>query len=229
MKIEKKRVTGKTQLSTAVKGSIATALGMASTFTLNACIGAESGSVMAPEPDPTPTCGEVACEPQSSSSNVLDIPKSQERLSSSALEALSSAAKMSSSSNEPPLSAGVPFISSPSSTESSSSSTATPVSSSMEEPIMLSGDIAPFEDSSSSSEIQSSSSEEAQSSSSRPTIEIITIGPEPDTLIQKPIIIPEERCDPSSPDCFNVHLCRDSNDCMIFSMVTTFEQDDVQA
>lgn len=229
MKIEKKRVTGKTQLSTAVKGSIATALGMASTFTLNACIGAESGSVMAPEPDPTPTCGEVACEPQSSSSNVLDIPKSQERLSSSALEALSSAAKMSSSSNMPPLSAGVPFISSPSSTESSSSSTATPVSSSMEEPIMLSGDIAPFEDSSSSSEIQSSSSEEAQSSSSRPTFEIITIEPEPDTLIQKPIIIPEERCDPSSPDCFNVHLCRDSNDCMIFSMVTTFEQDDVQA
>jgi hypothetical protein len=229
MKIEKKRVTGKTQLSTAVKGSIATALGMASTFTLNACIGAESGSVMAPEPDPTPTCGEVACEPQSSSSNVLDIPKSQERLSSSALEALSSAAKMSSSSNEPPLSAGVPFISSPSSTESSSSSTATPVSSSLEEPIPLSGDIAPFEDSSSSSEIQSSSSEEAQSSSSRPTFEIITIEPEPDTLIQKPFITPEERCDPSSPDCYNVHLCRDSNNCMIFSMVTTFEQDDVQA
>ena len=232
MKIEKKKVLGKAKLSTAVKGSIATALGMASTFTLNACIGAESGSVMAPEPDPTPTCGEVACEPQSSSSNVLDIPKSQERLSSSALEALSSAAKMSSSSNEPPLSAGVPFISSPSSTESSSSSTATPVSSSMEEPIMLSGDIAPFEDSSSSSEIQSSSSEEAQSSSSRPTIEITPIEldsiktkqKQTDTLFQNP-----NKCDPSSPDCFNVHLCRDSNDCMIFSMVTTFEQDDVQA
>ena len=225
MKIEKKKVLGKAKLSTAVKGSIATALGMASTFTLNACIGAESGSVMAPEPDPTPTCGEVACEPQSSSSNVLDIPKSQERLSSSALEALSSAAKMSSSSNEPPLSAGVPFISSPSSTESSSSSTATPVSSSLEEPIMLSGDIAPFEDSSSSVEAASSSSE-TQSSSSRLKVQI-----EPvilDTTEKKSIIEPSH-CEENDPSCYNLHLCKDSDGCIIYSMVTTFEQDDVQA
>jgi len=225
MKIEKKKVLGKAKLSTAVKGSIATALGMVSTFSISAC----SGSVSSPVETPETTCGDADCPHEHSSSSYTNISSSNEPVSSSSLEVLSSATRISSSSNEPPLSAGVPFISSPSSTESSSSSTATPVSSSLEEPIPLSGDIAPFEDSSSSSEIQSSSSEEAQSSSSRPTFEIITIEPEPDTLIQKPFITPEERCDPSSPDCYNVHLCRDSNNCMIFSMVTTFEQDDVQA
>lgn len=133
MKIEKKKVTGKAKLTTAVKGSIAAALGMASTFSLSACLGqSESGDPMGPIETPEPTCGETACDPQSSSSSVLDIPKSQERLSSSAIEALSSAAKVSSSSIEPPLVAGVPLISSPSSSESSSSSSVAPLSSSSE-------------------------------------------------------------------------------------------------
>ena len=229
MKIEKKKVSSKASFSSAAKTAIASTLGMAATLSLSACLGeAESGAPMGPEQEPT--CGEAACGPESSSSSILDIPKSQERLSSSALDALSSAAKLSSSSQELPISAGIPH-SSPWAVSSSSSST-TPLSSSVEEPIALSGDIAPFEDSSSSSEIQSSSSEEAQSSSSRPTIEITPIEldsiktkqKQTDTLFQNP-----NKCDPSSPDCFNVHLCRDSNDCMIFSMVTTFEQDDIQA
>jgi hypothetical protein len=37
-------------------------------------------------------------------------------------------------------------------------------------------------------------------------------------------------CDPfdNSPRC-NVNLCKDPDGCLIFSMVTTFEQDDIQA
>ena len=190
MKIEKKKVTGKAKLTTAVKGSIAAALGMASTFSLSACLGqSESGDPMGPIETPEPTCGETVCDPQSSSSSVLDIPKSQERLSSSAIEALSSAAKLSSSSMEPPLVAGVPLISSPSSSESSSSSS------------------------------------EAQSSSSRPAVEIII---EPDTIYKKPVIDPS-KCDSNDPSCYQVNLCKDSNGCIIYSMVTTFEQNDVQA
>lgn len=249
MKIEKKKVVKSSKLSNFAKSAVATALGIAASFGTTACDDSISATGSANKTqEPEPTCGEVACGEQFSSSSYTDISSSGERLSSEAIEALSSAKQPSSSSIDTPISSGVPHISSPSSSErlssssvekpssssyepiieagvlppyEESSSSVAPLSSSEEEPIMLSGDIAPYEDASSSSE--------AQSSSSRPKVEIITIEPDPDTLIQKPVIIPEERCDSSSPDCFKVHLCRDSNDCMIYSMVTTFEQDDVQA
>jgi hypothetical protein len=217
MKIEKKKVSSKASLSTAAKTAIASTLGMAATLSLSACLGeAESGAPMGPEQEPT--CGEAACDPQSSSSSVLDIPKSQERLSSSALDALSSAAKLSSSSHELPISAGIPH-SSPSAVSPSSSS-ATPLSSSIEEPIALSGDIAPFED-------PVSSSSEANSSSSRPEVKIITIEPDPDTAEHK-YDIDVIRCDGTDSTSYDVRLCKDPHGFTILSMVTTFEQDDVQ-
>lgn len=207
MKIEKKRVLGSSKLGNSAKKATAAALGITTAVGLSACEEALSANSSSQPPETTPTCGEAICGHELSSSSYINISSSQEPISSSSLEALSSATKISSSSNEPLITAGVPLISSPSSSESSSSSSVAPLSSSSEDILPLSGDIAPFEDSSSSSEVQSSSSENSQ----------------------KPIIVPEERCDPSSPDCFNVHLCKDSNDCMIFSMVTTFEQDDIQA
>ena len=201
MKIEKKKVTEKTKLSTAVKSSIATALGMASTLSLSACFGeAESGDPIGPIEDPEPTCGEAECAPESSNSSVLDIPSSQEAISSSALEALSSAAKLSSSSIEPPISSGVPHI----------------YSTPLEESSRSSDEVAP-----------NSSSSETQSSNSRPKVEIIPV--EPDTFYQKKIIGPDNRCEPNSPDCHRINLCKDPDGCIIYSMVTTFEQGDIQA
>ena len=90
-------------------------------------------------------------------------------------------------------------------------------SSSEEEPIQLSGDIAPFEDSSSSSEVET-----PQSSSNPIKIDTIT----PDTVKQEPYTI---HCEESDSTGYNLRLCKDQNGLTIFSMVTTFEQDDLQA
>ena len=236
MKIEKKKVVKSSKLSYFAKSAVATALGFAASIGTTACddsISATGGDKKTQEPEPT--CGEVACGEQFSSSSYTDIKSSQERLSSSSLEALSSAAtKLSSNSLEPPISSGVPHVSTPTSSESASSSSVAPVSSSLEEPIMLSGDIAPFEDSSSSVEAASSSSE-AESSSSHPSNEKITVEPEiliiepnpEDTTKEKHYL--EIRCDKSDSTSYNARLCEDSHGFTILSMVTTFEQDDVQA
>ena len=188
MNIEKKKVTGTKKQSAVVKGAIASAFGMAATFSLSACIGnAESGSVMGPVVNP-----ESSNDAESSSSSVVDIPKSQEALSSSAIEALSSAAeKPSSSSVEPIIEAGIlpPYEDVP---DANSSSDATPAS---------------------SANIPSSSSEATEQSSSSSDIGIQILDPAPIDTNYNP----------------RIHICNDPDGCMIFSMVTTFEQDDLQA
>ena len=229
MKIEKKKVVKSSKLSYFAKSAVATALGFAASIGTTACddsISATGGDKKTQEPEPT--CGEVACGEQFSNSSYTDIKSSQERLSSSSLEALSSAAtKLSSNSLEPPISSGVPHVSTPTSSESASSSSVAPVSSSLEEPIMLSGDIAPFED-------PESSSSETESSSSHPSNEKITVEPEiliiepnPEDTIKEKLYL-EIRCDKSDSTSYNARLCEDSHGFTILSMVTTFEQDDVQ-
>ena len=210
MKIEKRKVVNSSKLNNFTKSAIATALGIAASIGTTACddsISATGNDKKTQEPKPT--CGEVACGEQFSSSSYTDISSSGERLSSEAIEALSSAKQLSSSSMEPiqeagvippyedfpssssfepPISSGAPLIFSPSSSESSSSSSVAPLSSSAKEPA------------SSSSETMSSSSE-----------------------AEDPL------CDPSDPTTrCKVDLCKDPDGCLIFSMVTTFEQDDIQ-
>lgn len=233
MKIEKKKVVKSSKLSNFAKSAVATALGIAASFGTTACDDSISATGSANKTqEPEPTCGEVACGSEFSSSSYTDISSSGERLSSEAIEALSSAKQPSSSSIDTPISSGVPHISSPSSSErlssssvekpssssyepiieagvlppyEESSSSVAPLSSSEEEPIMLSGDIAPYED-------PESSSSEAKSSSSEADIPDPRIIPVIDTL---------------SP---RIHLCPDgTGSCLIYSMVTTFEQDDIQA
>jgi hypothetical protein len=216
MKIEKKRVVNSSKLSITAKRAAAAALGITTVVSLSACEDTLSANGSSQPPETTPTCGVEECGSELSSSSYTDISSSGEHLSGSSLDALSSAAKMSSNSNEPPLSAGVPLISSPSSSKSSSSAVV-PVSSSEEEPIQLSGDIAPFEDSSSSSEVET-----PQSSSNPIKIDTIT----PDTVKQEPYTI---HCEESDSTGYNLRLCKDQNGLTIFSMVTTFEQDDLQA
>lgn len=205
MKIEKKIVRNSATLSLAAKSAIAASLGIAA-VALTAC--EESGSLAAPEqPDlENPETGAPKTETPSSSS-VVDIPLSHEALSSSAVEALSSAAEpLSSSSFEepyPPPEAGT--IAAPTDEDiygpsSSSSSEEEAQSSSSEEPVPLAGDPIIVEEESSSSEA------EQPSSSSVNTL---------------------QACSENDPWCIQVHMCNNEDGCMAASMVSTYERSDI--
>ena len=201
MKIEKKKVVKSSKLSNFAKSAVAAALGIAASIGTTACDDSISAIGGDKKQEPEPTCGEVECGSKFSSSSYTDISSSGEHLSSEAIEALSSAKQPKSSSSI--ISAGIPHT-------YSSSSVKQPSSSSYEPPLQA-GILPPYEDSS-SSETPSSSSEEKSSSS--------------EADIPDPRIIPV--IDTLSP---RIHLCEDPNDprCLIESMVTTFEQDDIQA
>ena len=224
MKIEKKKVIKSSKLNHFTKSAVAAALGIAASFSATACddsVSATGGDHPKQPPETEPTCGEVACGEQFSSSSYTDISSSGEHLSSEAVKALSSASQPRSSSSIEPLS-GIPII-------MSSSSVKKPSSSSMEPPPEA-GILPPYEESSSSVAPSSSSMEileplagdpiVTESSSSESTPGIQSSSSEDDDPL----------CDPfdNSPRC-NVNLCKDPDGCLIFSMVTTFEQDDIQA
>lgn len=210
MKIEKKIVKNSAKLSIAAKSAIAASFGIAA-VALTAC----EESATAASPAQNPETGVPENETPSSSS-VVDIPLSHEALSSSAVEALSSAAEpLSSSSFEepyPPPEAGT--IAAPTDEDiygpnSSSSSEEEAQSSSAEEPVPLAGDPIFIDDSLSS--VNSSNSEDPASSSSFNRYQ----GECPNG--------------PASPDC-NVRLCVDPDGpCnLIVSMVTTYEPGDIR-
>ena len=210
MKIEKKIVKNSAKLSIAAKSAIAASLGIAA-VALTAC--EESATAASPAQDPETGAPENETP---SSSSVVDIPLSHEALSSSAVEALSSAAEpLSSSSFEepyPPPEAGT--IAAPTDEDiygpnSSSSSEEEAQSSSAEEPVPLAGDPIFIDDSLSS--VNSSNSEDPASSSSFNRYQ----GECPNG--------------PASPDC-NVRLCVDPDGpCnLIVSMVTTYEPGDIR-
>ena len=201
MKIEKKKVVKSSKLSNFAKSAVAAALGIAASIGTTACDDSISAIGGDKKQEPEPTCGEVECGSEFSSSSYTDISSSGEHLSSEAIEALSSAKQPKSSSSI--ISAGIPHT-------YSSSSVKQPSSSSYEPPLQA-GILPPYEDSSSSETPSSSSG--ARSSSSKTEAPDPRITPVIDTL---------------SP---RIHLCEDPNDprCLIESMVTTFEQDDIQA
>lgn len=205
MKIEKKIVRNSATLSLAAKSAIAASFGIAA-VALTAC--EESGDVAAPDPADLEKPETGAPETESpSSSSIVDIPLSHETLSSSAVEALSSAAEpLSSSSFEepyPPPEAGT--IAAPTDEDiygpnSSSSSEEEAQSSSAEEPVPLAGDPIIVEEESSSSEA------EQPSSSSVNTL---------------------QACSENDPWCIQVHMCNNEDGCMAASMVSTYERSDI--
>ncbi len=228
MKIEKKKVVKNSKLSRFTKSAVAAALGIAASFGTTACddsVSATGGDHPKQPPETEPTCGEVACGEQFSSSSYTDISSSGEHLSSEAVKALSSASQPRSSSSIEPLS-GIPMI-------ISSSSVEKPSSSSMEQPPEA-GILPPYEESSSSVAPSSSSMEileplagdpivtESSSSESTPGIQSSSS----DIKVPVPQITPI--IDTLNP---RIHLCEDPNNpgCLIESMVTTFEQSDIQA
>ena len=199
MKIEKKIVRNSATLSLAAKSAIAASFGIAA-VALTAC----EESATAASPAQNPETGAPENETPSSSS-VVDIPLSHEALSSSAVEALSSAAEpLSSSSFEepyPPPEAGT--IAAPTDEDiygpnSSSSSEEEAQSSSAEEPVPLAGD--PIVEESSSSEVEQPSSS---------SVDIYEVCPDND------------------PWCIQVHMCNNEDGCMAASMVSTYERSDI--
>ena len=125
MKIEKKKVTGNSRLSSATKAGVASLLGMSAVL-MSGCLGeAESGQVIGPvEPDNNnPNSIDASETPEiQSSSSVADIPLSHERLSSEAIEVLSSSAVQTpSSSSVAPIQSSSSEKTVSSSSESSSS------------------------------------------------------------------------------------------------------------
>ena len=203
MKIEKKKVSGNARLSKATKAGAATLLGMTSVF-MAACVSdsdPESGTPMAPV-EPTSSSDNSAGPENTSSSSIIDIPLSHERLSSSVEEALSSSAEKLSSSSIIPTSSsgGYHAFSSSIATQPSSSSEAAPASSSEESPA-------------SSSSVQteknsSSSVRQAPSSSS----------------INYPF---ERQCEMVDSTGIKVIMCRDDDRGMMASMVSTYEMSDM--
>lgn len=102
MKIEKKKVTGNSRLSNATKAGVASMLGMSAVLMSGCLSDAESGQVVGPvEPDNNnPNSSDASETPEiQSSSSVADIPLSHERLSSEAIEALSSSSVQTPSSS----------------------------------------------------------------------------------------------------------------------------------
>ena len=198
MKIEKKIVKNSAKLSIAAKSAIAASFGIAA-VALTAC--EESATAASPAQNPETGAPENKTP---SSSSVVDIPLSHEALSSSAVEALSSAAEpLSSSSFEepyPPPEAGT--IAAPTDEDiygpsSSSSSEEEAQSSSAEEPVPLAGD--PIVEESSSSEVEQPSSS---------SVDI------------------HEVCPDNDPFCIQVHMCNNEDGCMVASMVSTYERFD---
>ncbi len=223
MKIEKKKVVKSTKLSKFTKSAVAAALGIAASIGTTACD--DSISAIGDDnkkQEPEPTCGETACGEQNSSSSYADISSSGEHLSSEAIEALSSAKQPLSSSTMPlpPPESGSPMA------DSESSMSSERLSSSSYEPMIEAGILPPYEDNPdvnsssdmapvSSANVPSSSSEVTEQSSSSSDIELKKIEPVPiDTIDLNP----------------RVYLCPDgTTSCLMVSMVTTFEHDDIQA
>ena len=226
MKIEKKIVKNSAKLSLAAKSAIAASFGIAA-VALTAC--EESGDVAAPDPTDLEKPETGASETESpSSSSVVDIPLSHEALSSSAVEALSSAAEP----DFPPQAGVIPpdeqYV------ESSSSSEVKPLSSSSyDEPypppesgvVEAPDDIINSESSSSSVvEAQSSSAEEPEPLAGDPIIEESS-----SSEVEQPSsssVNLQEVCPDNDPFCIQVHMCNNEDGCMVASMVSTYERFD---
>lgn len=207
MKIEKKKVTGNSRLSSATKAGVASLLGMSAVL-MSGCTGdAESGQVVGPvEPDNNnPNSSDDSETPEiQSSSSVVDIPLSHERLSSSVFEEFSSSATQPSkrSSSSYYISSGVSSASLPipnSSSAAKPTSSATPPASSATEPA-----------SSAANSSSSSNVESPASSSSGNTV----VPPYP------------RMCETVDSTGIHVIMCHDDDDFPLVSMVSTYEMFD---
>ena len=217
MKIEKRKVTS----------AIAATLGLTAAFTLNACDDSTSassdqgGDTVTPNPESSaqvepgssavtegpaissqaengPASSQVENTPSSSSEKIVDIPLSQEPVSSSVAEAISSLMESSSSVDAPTSSVNAAI----SVADNPTSSAAAPSSSDVKPTSSSYAQWGPIGGSSSS-----------QNGWVKPNSSSVDYS---------------EECPDNDAWCINYHFCRDNpSGCMAGSMVTTFERDDI--
>lgn len=219
MKIEKKKVTARINFSNAAKTTIAATFGLASVAAISGC-NDDSDSIVGPAQGPTPASSNAS----ESSSSVQDIPLSHEAISSSVLEALSSATPPSKTSSSSYISSGVSSTSRPvpnsSSTAEQVSSSATPTSSAAEPTSSATVPTSSAaEPGSSANETTSSSSIETPASSSSAQSPYGDCAPDDQKCID------DWRCQHNDPLCPQIYMCDDPKDprCMMVSMVSTYE------
>ena len=230
MKIEKKIVKNSAKLSLAAKSAIAASFGIAA-VALTAC--EESGTAAAPD--------------QTDIENPETGAPENETPSSSAVEALSSAAEpLSSSSFEepyPPPEAGTSVVDIPLSHEALSSSAVEALSSAAEPLSSSSSDepypppeagtiAAPTDEDIYGPSSSSSSEEEAQSSSAEEPVPLAgdpIVEESSSSEVEQPSsssVDIHEVCPDNDPFCIQVHMCNNEDGCMVASMVSTYERFD---
>lgn len=245
MKIEKKIAESRINLSSIAKKALATSLGMASSVTYIACDGGDvSTDPLSDTKTNDPSIESSDSNDISSSSKYLDIPQSHEAISSEVLEALSSASQPASSVTQPTNNSTELASSAAQSTNSSAStpsSAAQPISSSTQG---ISSATQPASSTAtlvtSSAEAKSSATQQ-QSSTAQPTSSSATT---PASSAVQPASSSFDHWGTAINPCdglpagstvetdFQVIICPDSSNSSWsshgFSMVTTFERDDIE-
>ncbi|MBR3071071.1 hypothetical protein [Fibrobacter sp.] len=238
MNIEKKIVSQSTQLSSIAKKTIAATLGISAVYSFNACSGGDMSTepIESQEPPKAPSPESSYSNEFSSSSKYLDIPQSHEAISSEVLKALSSAAvsanstatdavssvaqPASSSANAPSSASQTHYAA----TQNSSSSAATPASAADSSASTLatpaSSATAPSNLSSSSFKFGDTLPGYQECPPPYPSTDPCKCVPDGTTVkYQTEFGVQVIMCPQSSSSY--------SGDGLIFSMVTTFELDDI--
>lgn len=238
MNIEKKIVSQSTQLSSIAKKTIAATLGISAVYSFNACSGGDMSTepIESQEPPKAPSPESSYSNEFSSSSKYLDIPQSHEAISSEVLKALSSAA-----------------VSANSTATDAVSSVAQPASSSANTPSSASQThYAATQNSSSSAATPASAADSSASTSATPASSATAPSNLSSSSFKFGDTLPGyQECPPPFPSTdpckcvpdgttvkyqtefgVQVIMCPQSSssysgDGLIFSMVTTFELDDV--
>ncbi len=249
LKIEKKKADNRTKFSYVAKTAIATTLGISTSISFVACDEDVSVNPKSDVQPDTTTPKSSDSNEESSSSKYLDIPQSHEAISSEVLEALSSAAHSATSAVQAKSSSDAQKISS---SEQSPRSSSTQLNSSAEQPSSSTTAIetsSSTEVTSSAAQPRSSSEQPANSSASQPT------SSEPQSSSSSETSPASSAAQPTSSSynpwgmdypnpCvglpagttietdFQVIICPDSSNSNWpshgFSMVTTFERDDIE-
>ncbi len=238
LNIEKKIVAQSTQLSSIAKKTIAATLGISAVYSFNACSGGDMSTepIESQEPPKAPSPESSDNDAFSSSSKYLDIPQSHEAISSEILEALSSTAESanstatdavssvaqpaSSSANAPSSASQTHYAA----TQNSSSSAATPASaadsSASTSATPASSATAPSNLSSSSFKFGDTLPGYQECPPPYPSTDPCKCVPDGTTVkYQTEFGVQVIMCPQSSSSY--------SGDGLIFSMVTTFELDDI--
>ena len=216
MNIEKKKVENRINLSNITKNAIATSLGIAASATFIAC-GMDMADQPIPDTEPSSPSTESSDSQQnfSSSSKYLDIPQSHEAISSEVLEALSSVAESVNSSASAPASAA---DSSASSLANAPSSVVQPHSSATQN--LSSSSAVPSSPSSSSFKFGDTLPDYQECPPPFPSTDPCKCVPDGTTVkYQTEFGVQVIMCPQSSNSSWPSHG---------FSMVTTFERDDIE-